>query len=115
MIAVWNKPAQVFLACLVGLQLIPLLWVVPIWISAIAAVFVIWKILHLMRGIALPPMKAVWLVGVIGFALIWYTKRTLIGEHASIAVLTMLAGCKLMETNRYRDLMITIILCFLLL
>jgi transglutaminase-like putative cysteine protease len=115
MTAVWNKSAQVFLACLVGLQLIPLLWVVPIWISAIAAILVIWKILHLMRGIALPPMKAVWLVGVIGFALIWYTKKTLIGEDASIAVLTMLAGCKLMETNRYRDIMITIILCFLLL
>ncbi|MBS1958552.1 MAG: DUF3488 domain-containing protein [Bdellovibrionales bacterium] len=112
---VWNKPIQYYLSALVALQLIPLLSVVPPWVSVAAFALVGWKVWHLNKGTRLPPKNIVTAISALGMVGVALTKHTLIGEDAATASLAIIACCKLLECNRYRDTMVTLVLCFVLL
>jgi hypothetical protein len=108
-------PLQLFLTGLVAFNLLPLLPLVPLWVSVVASIALILKLLHLLGKFPAVPKKLIWAIGFAGFFLVFITKHTLFGEEASTAILFLLATCKLLETERYRDAMITVVFCFFLL
>lgn len=115
MIVIWNRPLQLYLTALVALQLLPLFAIIPTWVALFALGLVVWKALNLWKGVRVPNRGLVAAIGALGLLGILATKRTLLGEDAATAGFAIIAGCKLLETNRYRDVMMAIVLCFLLL
>ena len=83
--------------------------------TILSGVLLAWKFLYLLRGTAIPPQKWVTVIAVLGVVGVVLTKHSLIGEDSATAALAIIAGSKLLETNRYRDVMVTLVLCFILL
>ena len=88
--------------CLV-LVVVPHAARIPLWVTAAFATTALWRVLNGTRGVALPSK---WLVialsaGMVGGVYLSY--GTLFGRSAGVALLTVLAGMKLMESRRLRD------------
>lgn len=112
---IWNRPLQLYLTALVAIQLLPLAAIVPPWVFALSMALVAWKAVNLWKGVRVPSRGVIAAVCAGGLLGILATKGTLLGEDAATAGFAIIAGCKLLETNRYRDVMMAIVLCFLLL
>ncbi len=104
-----------FLLVLVSLHLLLLWGVVPLWVLITALFLIFWKGLHWLKGMRGPKKLEIWLMGGAGLSYIYFTRHTLLGEEAGSMVLALMAGCKLAESETYRDYSISLILCFLLL
>lgn len=111
----WNKPLQLFLVMAIGLNTVPLLGLVPVWVSAVTGILILWKLLHLTHAVPLPPKLVTFFAGCAMIALIGFHRKTLLGQDAGTDLLVVFGSFKLLETHRYRDVMINVMICFFLL
>ncbi len=97
-------------AACAGATLLPHLPRLPVWLGALAALILIWRVFSqttLPR--LLTPLLAIAAGGLI---LIQY--GTLFGKQAGIALLALLLGLKYLECQRPRDVHVLVLLCFFL-
>ncbi|MBC7395841.1 MAG: DUF3488 domain-containing transglutaminase family protein [Bdellovibrionales bacterium] len=110
-----DQTFRIYLLALVILHLCILIPSVPYWTLALSVFIVLWKGIHWTKGVRGPRKKEIWILGALGMFAIFQAKHTFLGEEAGAMVLVLMAGCKLGESENYRDYGITLILCFLLL
>jgi len=102
--------ATVALACAIALHATHL----PVWVMAVFAVLVAWRATLGLRGARLPTgwlralVVAVVLLGVL------LTFRTLNGLNAGTAMLTLMAGVKLLETRTPRDHVVLLLITYIM-
>jgi transglutaminase-like putative cysteine protease len=107
--------AGVFAVCLCFLfSLAPHFFNLPVWISAVVVLAIGWRALQNL-GLLKPMPK--WLLiplvlaGGIGvFAEYW----TIVGRDAGLALLTVMAAFKFLESRNHRDMLILVFLCYFL-
>ncbi|MFO7592531.1 MAG: DUF3488 and transglutaminase-like domain-containing protein [Pseudomonadota bacterium] len=80
----------------------------PLWFSA-ACLFVLgWRLLHELRGYALPGRLLRYVLIFIGIAAVAGIYRGLLGQQAAVALLTLMLCLKLLELHTMRDAMIAL-------
>ncbi|MES1195587.1 MAG: DUF3488 domain-containing protein, partial [Steroidobacter sp.] len=97
------------------LALIPHLPHLPLWIPLTVVASLSWRIVVELRAAALPNK---WLrngIAIIALASVMMKFRTLNGLEAGTALLSIMAGMKLLETRNHRDYTILIFIAFFLL
>jgi transglutaminase-like putative cysteine protease len=94
----------------VGLHLLRL----PAWIIGMFLLLVLWRAVLALRHARLPsrPLRIAVLL-VLVFA-VWGAFRTLNGLSAGTALLSLMAGLKLLETRSARDYVVVILICYFL-
>lgn len=76
----------------------------PTWVPALFAVLCLWRLWRVHRGDDRPPSR--WLLVLIAIAIVpgvYITFGTITGRLAGVALLTLLAGIKVLETRDMRD------------
>ena len=111
----WDKNLQLLLASIVGFNVLPHIWTVPIWVTVMALCCVAWKFLYLTRGVQFPKRWILWSAAVLATAGIAATYYNSFSQETSSALLVIMASLKLLETNRYRDAMLVIFTSYFLL
>jgi transglutaminase-like putative cysteine protease len=87
----------------------------PLWVSALCAVLLLWRTWLTYTGKPLPKRWLLMLITFAGTAGIVLTFHTLFGREAGVTLLMMLATLKLMELRYARDAMVLIYLaCFII-
>jgi transglutaminase-like putative cysteine protease len=86
----------------------------PLWISALFVVFVAWRLYTVMSGRRVPPRYLLGAVCVAMLAAVYLSYGTLTGRSAGVALLTLLAGMKILETRTLRDAYAALFLGFFL-
>jgi transglutaminase-like putative cysteine protease len=110
-----DKDIQLLLVLIIAYNIIPHADLVPLWVDAIALLMLGWKVLHLTRGVAIPPRWLLWSISATSSLGVYFEFGTLLGPEAASAILVCLASSKLLETNRYRDAMFVIFTSYFLL
>lgn len=111
----WNRSLQVLLTAIIAFNFLPHIFSVPIWVSAVGLGCVVWKLLYLMRGAKLPKKSLLTLSAMIGGACVFLSVPLPFNSRAASAMLVILAGFKLLESNQYRDAMLIIFSSYFLL
>jgi hypothetical protein len=111
----WNQKFQLLLTATVAINLLPQITEVPNWTVLIAALCIVWKLLHLTKGWRLPPKILLWPASIAGGGAVVFEYGMTIGPEAGCALLVFLSAAKLLETNRQRDAAICICISFFLL
>ncbi len=75
----------------------------PLWVSGVFLILCLWRLWNNHRGDSLPPRWAVVFTCLAILPGIYLSFGTLTGRAAGIAMLTLLAGIKLMEAHGLRD------------
>lgn len=78
----------------------------PIWLTALAAVFCIWRLYLALMRFSLPARWPLIFLVTVGAAAIFLEYRTLFGRDAGVALLVLMLSLKLMETRTQRDGMV---------
>lgn len=100
-------------ACL-GLALVPHLAVLPIWILITVAAASTIRILLALRGRDAPPAALRLGLAVLAIALLFLQFRTFNGISAGTALLSLMAGLKLLEARTNRDVCVVILIVYFL-
>jgi transglutaminase-like putative cysteine protease len=87
----------------------------PLWVSALCAVTLAWRVAITVRGTRLPPALLLLPLAVASMGGIWLTYNTVLGRDAGVAMLVLLVAFKMLEMRARRDLYVVIFLCFFLL
>lgn len=111
----WDKNVQLLLVAIIAFNVLPHVSSIPVWSTALAGLFLIWKTLALLRGVARPPRWFLWGVSFVCMIGVFFEYKTILGQEPAAAILVTLASAKLLETNRYRDAMFVIFTSFFLL
>jgi transglutaminase-like putative cysteine protease len=83
-----------------------------VWVSVAAAVLLAFRILVIVRGVALPPR---WLLLLLTFATaagVFLSYRTIMGRDPGVTLLVMLLFLKLLETRTQRDVFVVAFLTY---
>jgi len=98
------------LALLGGLFLVilPHLFRMPLWLSAVGVAVFVWRLLHELRGYDLPGRLIRYTLVFVGIASVLLAYRTIIGQEAGVALLTMMLCLKLLELHTMRDAMVAL-------
>ena len=113
----WPESARVLgmVAITVLLALLPHLPHLPIWIPCLVIVALLWRLTLELRAVALPPRWLRIVMAITSMLLVVLNFHTLNGLEAGTALLTMMAGMKLLETRDSRDYTILIFIALFLL
>lgn len=103
-----------WLLCALGLTLLPHLWRLPLWVSALTLGLGGLRWLVQQRGAGLPPRWLLILVALLGAAGVFAYYGTLLGKSAGVALLCLMLGCKLLEMASLRDTMLVVFLGYFL-
>jgi transglutaminase-like putative cysteine protease len=87
----------------------------PPWIVLLASGAAAWRLTIELKQWSLPPRYLRSLIAVAAMSGVLFTYRTLNGLEAGTALLSIMAGVKLLETRRVRDLSILLFLSYFLL
>ena len=82
----------------------------PLWLSALSGMALLWRALIARRNLALPPrwlLLGITLGGIAGLLIVYHT---LFGQEAGVALLIMLTALKLLEMRTARDATLVIYL-----
>ena len=104
---VWSVAALTAMAA-------PQILYLPPWISAVAALLAAWRLTALRRGWRMPGRYTRGGLGLLAFAGIGLTFRTLNGPEAAGALLLLLSLLKLMEAQGLRDYFLLAVLAYFL-
>lgn len=103
------------LLALVAINMIPHLYLKPLWSSALGLIFLGYRLFVEFYGLRTPPRWMVWLAGgAIGTA-IWQHYHSIFGDEAAGTLLALLTCLKTYELRRKRDYFFNALLCFLML
>lgn len=103
--------------CLAGclaLTLLPGVAALPVWISLTAAAMVALRLGLAVRGRDAPPRAMRLLLTSLAIAFLFVQYRTFNGLSAGSALLTIVAGCKFLETRTRRDLYVVCMIVYFL-
>jgi transglutaminase-like putative cysteine protease len=75
----------------------------PLWLSALIGVIVLWRLYLAQRNLAAPRKWLLVLIAIAAAAGILLEYRTLLGRDAGVALLVVMLALKLMETRSQRD------------
>ena len=75
----------------------------PWWVTSLVATLTIWRLYLARARLALPSKWILFLIVIAGAAGIYLNYRTLFGRDAGVALLVLMLGLKLLETNAKRD------------
>jgi len=107
------EPLLWITACL-ALALAPHVAALPIWVTATVAGAAALRVLLAVRGRDAPPRAIRFVVSALAIGLLFVQLRTFNGLSAGTALLSLIAGLKLLETQGRRDIyVITMIIYFL--
>lgn len=112
----WRPSADVlgWLGAALALVVAPHVPRLPIWVTLAFVGFAGWRWLGLRRGLWTPgPWLTALLAGIIVLA-VALEYRTVLGRDAGVALLTVLAAMKLLETRSPRDAYVAVFLAFFL-
>jgi len=98
-----------------SLVVLPLIFQLPFWISAISMVAIAWRLASHFRHWPLPGKWLRLSAAMLGTALIIVQHHSLISKEAGLSLFVVMTSLRLMELKRYRDGMNSILLCFFLL
>lgn len=101
-------------AACAGATLLPHLPRLPIWLGALAALILLWRVLSQLKAPSAAPRFLSPLLAVAAGGLILFEYGTLFGKQAGIALLALLLGLKYLECQRPRDVQVLVLLCFFL-
>lgn len=87
---------------------LPHLGRMPLWFSAACIVVLGWRLLHELRGYQLPGRFLRYLLIFTGILAVAGIYRTLLGQEAAVALLTVMLCLKLLELHTMRDAMIAL-------
>lgn len=82
---------------------LPLSLQLPLWVSALTGLALIWRTWLLWRRIALPPRWTLNLVAVAALTGVGIQYHTIIGKNPGVALLTLFLALKLLEMRNRRD------------
>jgi transglutaminase-like putative cysteine protease len=83
----------------------------PPWVSGLFVLLCLWRLWRVHHGLLQPPSRVLVLLIAIGtLPGVWISYGTLTGRQAGVALLTILAATKLLETRNQRD---AYVLCYL--
>jgi len=83
-----------------------------VWVSVAAAALLAWRILTLVRGVALPPRWMLLLLTIATVAGVFVSYRTVLGRDPGVTLLVMLLFLKLLETRAARDVFVVAFLVY---
>jgi transglutaminase-like putative cysteine protease len=87
----------------------------PLWVSALCAATLAWRVAITVRGQRLPPSLLLLPLAALSMGGVWLTYNTVLGRDAGVAMLVLLVAFKMLEMRARRDLFVVIFLCFFLL
>ncbi|MYM24628.1 DUF3488 domain-containing protein [Duganella sp. FT135W] len=87
----------------------------PLWISALTGVTLLWRAALTWLGKRLPPVWLLVPIALAAMASVYLTYRTLLGRDAGVAMLVLLLAFKLLEIHAKRDLFVLVFLSFFVL
>ena len=86
----------------------------PLWVSALCAVTLLWRALITLRGRRMPPSLVLLPIAAGAMIGVQFSYDTLLGKDAGVAMLVLLVAFKMLEMHARRDLYVVIFLCFFL-
>jgi len=86
----------------------------PLWVSGLFAMLCLWRLWNARRGDRLPSRWAVVAISLAILPGVYFSYGTLTGRAAGVALLTLLAGIKLLEARSLRDAYVLSFLGFFL-
>ena len=101
------------LASLVAV-VVPHMGRMPFWVTGVFALLVMWRWLVIARGYARPGRWIMVALALAAIIAIMVQFRGVLGRDSGIALLTLLAGLKLLETRVVRDAYVTLFLTYFL-
>ncbi|HBE93219.1 MAG TPA: hypothetical protein DDW55_12125, partial [Gammaproteobacteria bacterium] len=109
-----DQQALIALSLGFALSVSPHVEYLPMWLSLFTIVLFLWRMWIMKRAIAIP-MRAVRLLLLIGLCVLLYRHYgTLLGRDAGVAMLIGLSALKFLEIRTFRDCMIVVFLCFMI-
>ena len=98
----------------IGLAIAPHVVRLPLWMLVFLAGIMVWRVAAERAGWPLPSKIVRMLIAVAGIAGVLLTYRTINGLDAGSALLIMMMGMKLMETQRRRDETVLLLVSYFL-
>jgi hypothetical protein len=100
---------------LVGINVIPHALTVPTWVIGVSVVFLLWGLSHYYRSWPLPRSGFLKAIVALGGAGIFFQYGTVMGQEPATALLVLMVSAKLLELRKFRDAVVVILLCYLIL
>ncbi|MBT0961495.1 transglutaminase TgpA family protein [Denitromonas iodatirespirans] len=98
-----------------GATLLPHLPRLPLWLGALAALILLWRVASTRFKGAVPVPRLLAPLLALGAGVLILTQYgTLFGQQAGIALLVLMLGLKYLECRRPRDIQVLVLLCFFL-
>ena len=110
-----DKTDTLLLLAAALLVLVPHALHLPLWVSALCAVTLAWRVVITVRGQRLPSSIVLLPLAAASMGGVWLTYNTVLGRDAGVAMLVLLVAFKMLEMRARRDLFVVIFLCFFLL
>lgn len=115
----WRAPSReardtLFMVALIGWTILPHLAHLPLWVSGLSAVVLIWRAWLAWRQQPLPGRVAVLGLLVVAAVLTFTAEKTLVSKDAGVTLLVVLMGLKTLELRARRDALVVFFLGFFL-
>jgi transglutaminase-like putative cysteine protease len=86
----------------------------PLWVSALCGLTLLWRAVATLRGTRMPSALLLLPLSMAAMAGVFMSYRTLFGRDAGVAMLVLLVAFKMLEMHARRDLFVVIFLSFFL-
>ncbi|MNR88104.1 Protein-glutamine gamma-glutamyltransferase [compost metagenome] len=110
-----EKTNTLLLLCACALVLLPNVFYLPPWVSAVICAMLLWRGWITFRGNRMPSRWLLLPLALLTLGGVYLTFRTLVGSEAGVAVLSLLLTFKLLEMHARRDLFAVVFLTYFLL
>lgn len=107
-----ERVRAVWLAGSVTLTLAPHVASLPSWLSAFAALMLLWQCWIVLHGMRLPPRWLLLIAVTVAVTGVLMTFRSPIGKDPGVALLTAFLALKLLEAGNRRDGYVVVFLCY---
>lgn len=115
MTAVLPRPTLLRLLGLLVLVLAPHALRIPPWETALVLLALLWRYLHLQRGLPLPGRWLRSTLAVAAFVAVFLSYGRINGQQSGTALLVLMVALKLLEMRNHRDVMVLVYLMYFLL
>ncbi|WP_229509274.1 DUF3488 and transglutaminase-like domain-containing protein [Massilia sp. CCM 8734] len=86
----------------------------PLWVSALCGLTLLWRAMATLRGTRMPSALVLLPLSMAAMAGVFMSYKTLFGRDAGVAMLVLLVAFKMLEMHARRDLFVVIFLSFFL-
>ena len=86
----------------------------PLWVSALCAVTLLWRGVITLQGKRMPPSLLLLPLAAAAMFGVAHSYQTLLGRDAGVAMLVLLVAFKMLEMHARRDLFVVVFLCLFL-